>query len=164
RRSAAVAPGRARASPPREAPDRRRPPGLRPAAAADLDAAREREAHGGPVLPAGVRRTPYLRGRPRHPTAASQFLPEAGSMTRPVMTAVPASGHVTPGAPVVRELIGRGAHVTYYATEQFRPLIESLGAEFRAYPEGTLSAEVLSEATSRAGAIGAVQRLLESTP
>ena len=85
-------------------------------------------------------------------------------MKRLVMTAVPASGHVNPSAPVVRELIGRGAHVTYYATEQFRPLIESLGAEFRAYPEGTLSAEVLSEATSRAGAIGAVQRLLESTP
>ena len=85
-------------------------------------------------------------------------------MKRLVMTAVPASGHVNPSAPVVRELIGRGTRVTYYATEQFRPLIESLGAEFRAYPEGTLSAEVLSEATSRAGAIGAVQRLLESTP
>lgn len=85
-------------------------------------------------------------------------------MTRIVMTAMPASGHVNPSAPLVRELVGRGIDVTFYATEQFRPLAESLGAEFRAYPENAISSDVIAEATSQGGSAKVVQRLLETTP
>src|SRR5690625_6105813 len=77
---------------------------------------------------------------------------------------MPASGHVNPSAPLVRELIHRGFDVEFYATEQFRPLAESLGAEFRAYPEDTISSAVIAKATIEGGSTKVVQRLLESTP
>lgn len=85
-------------------------------------------------------------------------------MTRLVMTAMPAPGHVNPSAPLVGELISRGIEVTYFATEQFRPVVEALGAEFRAYPERTVSSEMIAEATGRGGSAKVTQRLLESTP
>ena len=85
-------------------------------------------------------------------------------VTRIVFTAMPASGHVNPSAPLVRELIHRGFDVEFYATEQFRPLAESLGAEFRAYPEDTISSAVIAKATIEGGSTKVVQRLLESTP
>lgn len=85
-------------------------------------------------------------------------------MARIVMTGMPAFGHVNPSAPLVRELTGRGIEVSYYATEQFRPLIQSLGAEFRAYPRGTVTSETIAEATAEGGSARVVQRLLESTP
>lgn len=85
-------------------------------------------------------------------------------MARIVMTGMPAFGHVNPSAPLVRELTGRGIEVTYYATEQFRPLVQSLGAEFRAYPRGTVTSELIAEATAQGGSAKVVQRLLESAP
>src|SRR5690625_2767656 len=77
---------------------------------------------------------------------------------------MPASGHVNPSAPLVRELLRRGFDVEFYATEQFRPLAESLGAEFRASPEDTISSAVIAKATIEGGSTKVVQRLLESTP
>src|SRR5699024_2049461 len=77
---------------------------------------------------------------------------------------MPASGHVNPSAPLVRELIHRGFDVEFYATEQFRRLAESLGAEFRAYPKDTISSAVIAKATIEGGSTKVVQRLLESTP
>ena len=85
-------------------------------------------------------------------------------MTRIVVTAMPAWGHVNPSAPLIRELVHRGIDVEFYATEQFRPLVESLGAEVRAYPEDTISSAVIAEATTQGGSTKVVQRLLESTP
>lgn len=85
-------------------------------------------------------------------------------MTRIVFTAMPASGHINPAAPLVGELTARGIEVTFYATEQFRPLAESLGADVRSYPENTISSEVIAEATAEGGSPRVVQRLLESTP
>ena len=85
-------------------------------------------------------------------------------MTRIVLTSMPASGHINPCAPLIRELVRRGIGITFYATEQFRPLAESLGADARAYPENTISSQVIAEATAEGGSARVVQRLLESTP
>ena len=85
-------------------------------------------------------------------------------MTRIVLTAMPASGHLNPGAPLIRELVRRGIGITVYVTEQFRPLVESLGADVRTYPENTISSQVIAEATAEGGSARVVQRLLESTP
>ena len=85
-------------------------------------------------------------------------------MTRIVLTSMPASGHINPCAPLIRELVRRGIGITFYVTEQFRPLAESLGADARAYPENTISSQVIAEATAEGGSARVVQRLLESTP
>lgn len=85
-------------------------------------------------------------------------------MTHIVFTAMPASGHVNPGAPLVQELVRRGIGVTVCATEQFRPLAESLGADVRVYPGNTISSQVIAEATAEGGSTRVVQRLLEATP
>ncbi|MEU6700477.1 macrolide family glycosyltransferase [Pseudonocardia sp. NPDC046786] len=85
-------------------------------------------------------------------------------MPQVIMAAMPAWGHINPSAPLVRELTDRGIGVTFYATEQFRPLVESTGAEFRAYPVGAISPEVIAEATGRGGSAKVVQRILEATP
>ncbi|WP_147917702.1 macrolide family glycosyltransferase [Ruania zhangjianzhongii] len=79
------------------------------------------------------------------------------------MTAMPAAGHVNPSAPLIGELVERGVDVAYYATEEFRPLVERLGAEFCAYPERTISSGVIAEATRDGGPPKVAQRLFEST-
>ena len=84
-------------------------------------------------------------------------------MPRIVMTAMPAAGHVNPSAPLIGELVDRGVDVTVCATEEFRPLIERLGAEFRMYPEGTISSGVIAKATSEGGSPKVAQRIFEST-
>jgi len=54
-------------------------------------------------------------------------------MAKYVFLNVPAHGHINPTIAVVRELVARGENVIYYATEEFRVLIESTGATFRGY-------------------------------
>ena len=44
---------------------------------------------------------------------------------------LPFYGHVNPTLPLVAELTRRGDHITYYASETFRPAIEQAGATFR---------------------------------
>lgn len=46
---------------------------------------------------------------------------------------VPAHAHINPTMPLVRELVGRGEHIIYYATEEFCAAIEATGAIFRSY-------------------------------
>ena len=84
-------------------------------------------------------------------------------MTRIVMTAMPAAGHVNPSAPLVRELVRRGIDVIFYVTEEFRAVVEQLGATFRAYPDGTISSNVIADAIAHGGSAKVVQRLLEAT-
>lgn len=84
-------------------------------------------------------------------------------MTHIVMTALPAPGHINPAAPLLGDLVGRGIDVTVCATEEFRPVVESLGAEFRPYPDSTISSTVIADATRRGGPTLVVQRLLEAT-
>ncbi|AQU85149.1 hypothetical protein B2G49_09235 [Halomonas sp. 'Soap Lake  len=79
------------------------------------------------------------------------------------MTAMPAAGHVNPSVPLVRELVRRGIDVTVYVTEEFRAVVEQLGATFRAYPDGTISSNVIADATAYGGSAKVVQRLLEAT-
>jgi len=54
-------------------------------------------------------------------------------MPRAIFYNVPAHGHINPSLPLVRELVERGHQIIYYATEQYRAVIEATGAEFRAY-------------------------------
>lgn len=67
-------------------------------------------------------------------------------MSRIVFLGAPAFGHINPTLPVVQELVQRGETVIYYDTENFRPLIERTGAEFRAYPQMEFNADAISEA------------------
>ena len=53
----------------------------------------------------------------------------------------PAYGHVNPTLAIVTELVRCGYAVTYYATEEFRRVIEACGAEFLAYDFGALEWE-----------------------
>jgi MGT family glycosyltransferase len=46
---------------------------------------------------------------------------------------VPAAGHVNPTLPVVRELVERGANVTYYLTPGYQKAVEATGATFCPY-------------------------------
>jgi MGT family glycosyltransferase len=84
-------------------------------------------------------------------------------MTRIVMTGMPAAGHVNPSLPLVRELVGQDVRVTYYATEQFRDVIERTGAEFRPYPAGTITADDIAEATRTGSSVRVVVRALSAT-
>jgi MGT family glycosyltransferase len=70
----------------------------------------------------------------------------------------PARSHTVPSLPVVRALLSRGASIKYYSTPRFRPLIESAGIEFAAYPA---DCEHLGAAVSLAGH---VERVLEVMP
>jgi len=54
-------------------------------------------------------------------------------MAKALFFGVPAYGHVMPSLAVVAELVRRGESVTYYCADEFRPLIERTGAEFREY-------------------------------
>lgn len=84
-------------------------------------------------------------------------------MSRIVMIAMPAAGHVNPSVPLVRELVRRGNDVTFYVTEEFRTVAEQIGATFRAYPDGTISSNVIADANAQGGSAKVVQRLLEAT-
>ena len=52
---------------------------------------------------------------------------------------VPADGHINPAVSILAALVRRGERVVAWATETYRPQIESTGAEFRAYPEVFIS-------------------------
>ncbi|MCG8352088.1 MAG: hypothetical protein MI924_30345 [Chloroflexales bacterium] len=62
---------------------------------------------------------------------------------------VPGHGHVNPTLPVVQELVRRGRRVIYYNSEEFRPQIERVGAEFRPYPSALPSQAEIAAAVSR---------------
>lgn len=52
-------------------------------------------------------------------------------MAQGVFFNIPFHGHINPTLPLVEELTRRGDHITYYASEAFRPAIERAGATFR---------------------------------
>ena len=54
-------------------------------------------------------------------------------MSKVIFFNIPATGHVNPSIPLVKELVTRGERVIYYCTETYRAKIESTGAEFRSY-------------------------------
>lgn len=84
-------------------------------------------------------------------------------MSRIILTAMPAAGHINPSAPLVRELVRRGVEVTCYATEEFRDQLERTGAEFVPYPEDSISAADLAAATSEGSPLRVVTRVLTAT-
>src|SRR5690348_1955290 len=54
------------------------------------------------------------------------------------------SGHVNPTLPIVRELVSRGAEVTYYCTDKFKEAIELTGADFHCYKDPWSSPDFVS--------------------
>lgn len=52
-------------------------------------------------------------------------------MANAVFFNIPFYGHVNPTLSLIAELTRRGEHITYYASETFRPAIERAGAAFR---------------------------------
>ena len=52
---------------------------------------------------------------------------------------LPAQGHVNPSLPLVRELVGRGDEVIYYATGRFTGQVDSTGARYRSYRDAFLA-------------------------
>ncbi|MET9019155.1 macrolide family glycosyltransferase [Actinopolymorpha sp. NPDC004070] len=84
-------------------------------------------------------------------------------MSRITMTGMPASGHVNPSLPLVRELVGRGVGVTYYATGEFAEPVERAGAKFRAYPDGAISSRDIAAATQSGSSVRVVARVLAAT-
>lgn len=80
-----------------------------------------------------------------------------------VVAGMPASGHVNPSLPLVADLVRREFDVEYYIDEQFRPLIERVGAQWRPYPSGTFSAMDLADATRAGGPLRVVATALPAT-
>lgn len=54
-------------------------------------------------------------------------------MSTVLFFSIPATGHVHPSLPLVRELASRGERVIYYNSETYRAKVEQTGAEFCAY-------------------------------
>ncbi|MGH8557740.1 MAG: macrolide family glycosyltransferase [Methylococcales bacterium] len=59
-------------------------------------------------------------------------------MTTGYVFAHPCHGHINPLLPIVAELVQRGEHLVFYASDEFRSDIEATGAEYRAYPGDTI--------------------------
>ncbi|HOZ46279.1 MAG TPA: glycosyltransferase [Candidatus Hydrogenedentes bacterium] len=55
-------------------------------------------------------------------------------MGKALFLSTPVPGHVNPTLALVGELVQRGEQVVYVSTQDFRPSVEHVGAEFRAYP------------------------------
>lgn len=47
---------------------------------------------------------------------------------------LPARGHINPTLPIVKELVARGDDVYYFTAEEFKELVESVGAKFQFLP------------------------------
>lgn len=56
-------------------------------------------------------------------------------MAKAIFFNIPASGHVNPSLAMTAELVRRGEQVIYYATENYRRVIEATGAAFRPYAQ-----------------------------
>jgi MGT family glycosyltransferase len=55
-----------------------------------------------------------------------------------IFVSLPLYGHVNPSLAVVRELVGRGDEITYYATAAHANRIEDTGASYQPYRDGSL--------------------------
>ncbi len=51
-----------------------------------------------------------------------------------LLFSLPYHGHIHPCLPVVEELVRRGERIVAYTTDEFRPMLEDVGAEFRRFP------------------------------
>ena len=54
-------------------------------------------------------------------------------MAKALFLGLPLHGHINPSLPLVRELVGRGDEVVYYATDRFAAAIEQAGGQCRSY-------------------------------
>src|SRR5829696_240599 len=51
-------------------------------------------------------------------------------MARFLICTMPMAGHVNPGLPIARALVGRGHEVVWYTGQQFRAAVEATGARY----------------------------------
>ena len=84
-------------------------------------------------------------------------------MSKIVCLNIPAYGHVNVTLPVVQELLQRGEQVIYYNAEEFRAPIEPTGAEFRPYPQTSLTSKAISDALHDGNMINVSLMLLSAT-
>src|SRR3954464_3091811 len=54
-------------------------------------------------------------------------------MVKALFLGLPLHGHINPSLPLVRELVGRGDEVVYYAADRFAASIEEAGGRCRSY-------------------------------
>src|SRR5690349_14446278 len=58
-------------------------------------------------------------------------------MAKILLFNIPATGHVNPSLPLVKELVQRGEEIVYVNTAEYRAKIEATGARFVEYPDLT---------------------------
>jgi MGT family glycosyltransferase len=56
-------------------------------------------------------------------------------MSKILLFNIPATGHVNPSLPLVKELVQRGEEIIYVNTEEYRAKIEATGARYIEYPD-----------------------------
>lgn len=56
-------------------------------------------------------------------------------MSRILFTSMPFAGHIRPGLPIARELVGAGHEVLWYTGQKYAALVAGSGATFVPYPE-----------------------------
>jgi UDP:flavonoid glycosyltransferase YjiC (YdhE family) len=83
-------------------------------------------------------------------------------VTRVAWFGYPARSHTVPSLSLVKEQVERGAHVDYYSTEPFRPLVEQAGARF--VPYGSIADSLLdpSGIEGTGGVVAHARRLAEA--
>src|SRR5688572_12779881 len=59
---------------------------------------------------------------------------KAYAVSTALFFALPYKGHIHPTLPVIEELVRRGERVLAYTTDEFRPMLGDVGAEFRLFP------------------------------
>ncbi len=60
-------------------------------------------------------------------------------MAKALFFSLPASGHVNPSLPLVKELTRRGEQIVYFSSRPFAQIIQAAGAEYRPYRNEFLS-------------------------
>ncbi len=80
-----------------------------------------------------------------------------------VFIEMPAFGHVNPSLPLARELTRRGERVLYYNDAEFRSVVESSGATFRAYPAAVVTSAVIAQATQTGDLLRVPRVILRAT-
>jgi UDP:flavonoid glycosyltransferase YjiC (YdhE family) len=60
-------------------------------------------------------------------------------MPKALFLSLPLHGHVNPSLPLVRELVGRGDEVVYFANDRFAARVAEAGARYQAYRDPYLS-------------------------
>ncbi|MFF8841849.1 macrolide family glycosyltransferase [Streptomyces sp. NPDC015127] len=92
----------------------------------------------------------------REPAIRQQERPGSGGAHIAVF-GVPMPGHINPTLAVVEELVARGHRVSYAMTDEFAPLVKSVGAEPVVYPDAVPGEHQTAENVNRHLSLSLVQ-------